>query len=36
MRLNHARVAVSDVAANRTFFETYFGLRCVVDRNDVP
>jgi catechol 2,3-dioxygenase-like lactoylglutathione lyase family enzyme len=34
MRLNHAQLAVSDVAANRTFFETYFGLRCVVDRGD--
>ena len=34
MRLNHAQLAVSDVATNRTFFETYFGFRCVVDQGD--
>ena len=34
MRMNHAQLAVSDVAANRAFFETYFGLRCIADRGD--
>lgn len=32
MRMNHIQLAVSDVEANRAFFETYFGLRCVADR----
>ena len=32
MRMNHIQLAVSDVAANRAFFETHFGLKCVADR----
>ena len=32
MRLNHLNLAVPDVAATRTFFETYFGFRCLADR----
>ena len=35
MKLNHAQLAVADVAANRAFFETYFGLQCVADRGEV-
>jgi lactoylglutathione lyase len=34
MRMNHVQLAVSDVAANRAFFETYFRLRCVADRGE--
>jgi len=34
MRMNHAQLAVSEVAANRAFFETYFGLRCIADRGN--
>jgi catechol 2,3-dioxygenase-like lactoylglutathione lyase family enzyme len=30
MRLNHLDLSVPDVAQSRTFFETYFGLRCIV------
>ena len=30
--MNHAQLAVTNVAENRAFFETYFGLRCVADR----
>jgi len=30
MRLNHLDLTVPDVAQSRTFFETYFGLRCIV------
>jgi catechol 2,3-dioxygenase-like lactoylglutathione lyase family enzyme len=32
MRLNHLDLTVPDVARSRAFFETYFGLRCVVSR----
>lgn len=32
MRLNHLNLTVVDVAKSRDFFETYFGLRCVVNR----
>ena len=32
MRMNHVQLAVADVAANRAFFETYFGLKCLADR----
>ena len=34
MRFNHAQLAVADVAANRAFFETYFGMRSVGDPSD--
>ena len=34
MRFNHAQLAVSDVPANRAFFETYFGLRCIKDQGN--
>ena len=34
MRFNHLTLSVTDVPANRAFFETYFGLRCVVDRGE--
>ncbi|HEV3162514.1 MAG TPA: VOC family protein [Isosphaeraceae bacterium] len=30
MRVNHVNLTVPDVAKSREFFETYFGLRCVV------
>jgi catechol 2,3-dioxygenase-like lactoylglutathione lyase family enzyme len=30
MRLNHLDLTVPDVAQSRAFFETYFGLRCIV------
>jgi len=30
MRLNHLDLTVPDVEQSRAFFETYFGLRCVV------
>ncbi len=32
MRLNHLNLTVPDVSQSREFFETYFGLRCVVER----
>ena len=32
MRLNHLNLTVPDVARTREFFETYFGLRCVIER----
>jgi catechol 2,3-dioxygenase-like lactoylglutathione lyase family enzyme len=32
MRLNHLNLTVPDVARTRTFFETYFGFRCVAER----
>ena len=32
MRLNHVNLTVPDVAVTRAFFETYFGLQCVVER----
>ena len=35
MRLNHAQLAVADVATNREFFENHFGLRCVADRGEL-
>jgi catechol 2,3-dioxygenase-like lactoylglutathione lyase family enzyme len=31
MRLNHLNLTVPDVHRTRTFFETYFGLRCVAE-----
>ena len=31
MRLNHLNLTVPDVPRTRAFFETYFGLRCVVE-----
>jgi lactoylglutathione lyase len=34
MTLNHLNLTVSDVLANRAFFETYFGFKCKVDRGD--
>jgi len=33
MRLTHVNVQVTDVAAARSFFETYFGLRCRYQRH---
>ena len=30
MRLNHLDLTVPNVAQSRAFFETYFGLRCIV------
>ena len=30
MVLNHLNLTVPDVRQTREFFETYFGLRCVV------
>jgi lactoylglutathione lyase len=32
MRLNHLNLTVPDVSRAREFFETYFDLRCVVER----
>jgi lactoylglutathione lyase len=32
MRINHLNLAVPDVTKAREFFETYFGLKCVVER----
>jgi catechol 2,3-dioxygenase-like lactoylglutathione lyase family enzyme len=32
MVLNHINLTVPDVARTRAFFETYFGLSCVVER----
>jgi catechol 2,3-dioxygenase-like lactoylglutathione lyase family enzyme len=32
MRLNHLNLTVPDVSRTRTFFETYFGFRCVAER----
>jgi catechol 2,3-dioxygenase-like lactoylglutathione lyase family enzyme len=32
MRMNHVNLTVPDVARTREFFETYFGLRCVVEK----
>jgi lactoylglutathione lyase len=32
MVLNHINLTVPDVPRTRAFFETYFGLRCVVER----
>jgi catechol 2,3-dioxygenase-like lactoylglutathione lyase family enzyme len=32
MRLNHVNLTVPDVSRSREFFETYFGLHCVVQR----
>ena len=29
MKLNHLNIAVPDVAATRSFFESFFGFRCV-------
>ena len=34
MRLNHLNLAVTDVSANRSFFETHFGFRCVAERGN--
>ena len=34
MRLNHLDLTVPNVAQSRAFFETYFGLRCVVSVGD--
>jgi len=34
MRLNHLNLTVPDVAASRSFFETYFGLRCLSTRGN--
>jgi lactoylglutathione lyase len=34
MRLNHLDLTVPNVAQSRAFFETYFGLRCVVSRGN--
>jgi len=39
MRLNHIDLTVPNVAQSREFFETYFGLRCIVSvsgGNDGP
>lgn len=30
MNLNHINLAVTDVAKNREFFETYFGFECLL------
>jgi catechol-2,3-dioxygenase len=32
MRLNHLNLTVPDVRRTREFFESYFGLRCLVER----
>ncbi|MGO9466939.1 MAG: VOC family protein [Isosphaeraceae bacterium] len=32
MALNHINLSVPDVALTRTFFENYFGFRCVFER----
>src|SRR5262245_17697575 len=32
MRLNHLNLTVPDVSQTREFFETYFGLRCVLEK----
>ena len=32
MGLNHLNLTVPDVPASRSFFETYFGFRCVNER----
>jgi lactoylglutathione lyase len=32
MTLNHINLTVPDVTQTKEFFETYFGLRCVVER----
>ena len=32
MRLNHLNLSVPDVSRARTFYETYFGLRCIFQR----
>jgi lactoylglutathione lyase len=32
MILNHINLTVPEVSRTRTFFETYFGLRCVFER----
>ena len=34
MRLNHLDLTVPNVAQSRAFFETYFGFRCVVAREN--
>ena len=36
MKLNHVNLTVPDVSQTRTFFETYFGFRCVVERDRKP
>ena len=33
MRLNHLNLAVPDVQQSREFFETYFGFRCLFERD---
>jgi catechol 2,3-dioxygenase-like lactoylglutathione lyase family enzyme len=35
MRLNHLNLTVPDVDQSRRFFETYFGLRCLMDRGNI-
>jgi lactoylglutathione lyase len=32
MTLNHLNLTVADVPANRAFFESYFGFRCIAER----
>jgi catechol 2,3-dioxygenase-like lactoylglutathione lyase family enzyme len=34
MALNHLNLTVPDVRATRAFFETYFGFRCVAERDN--
>ena len=33
MRLNHLNLTVPDVRQTREFFETYFGFRCIAERD---
>jgi catechol 2,3-dioxygenase-like lactoylglutathione lyase family enzyme len=34
MKLNHLNLAVPDVAATRTFFEKFFGMKCAEIKGD--
>jgi lactoylglutathione lyase len=33
MRLNHLNLTVADVPKSRDFFETYFGFKCVLEKD---
>jgi catechol 2,3-dioxygenase-like lactoylglutathione lyase family enzyme len=34
MKISHLNIAVPDVAATRSFFETFFDLRCIEAKGD--